>query len=249
MLYLVVLNITHGLLMTNCTEPSIAYRNRLGSLLATDLTIWLSSALAGKYFCYSGRSLLPPDEPFKLANNTLNVLYSRLPKIKNVEYLRVQGEWYYTMVSSSPYARGALSALKCLNEYEDVRALYCFLVLKGYYEKLYYGRVAVVNVPCLRNVTDPGERWAIASLAKRVTGGNLTLTLNLLYSYYAYSLYYRRSDIGFTKLLLALLSTNACTPMEVDLALLCKFGSVNWHRCYTLLTFLVRSLMSPNLTR
>jgi len=238
-LYFVVLNVTRDLLISNCTEIAMSYESRLGSVLATDLTLWLTSSLTGKPFCYKGRSLLPPKEPHKIAKAIVNLLMKKLPKVKNIEDLRIKGEWYYVMLSSTQFENNAKKALSCLKEYEDLRALYCFLELKGYYERVYEGKSAIVNVPCLFNLTDPGERWAVASLAKRVRGGNLTLALNLLYSYYAYALYYKKDDTRFVKQLLGLLVTEACSPLEVTLCVLCKlaWGS-RWHECYALTTFL-----------
>ncbi len=237
-LYFVILNVSAGLFKGNCTSLSIAYTNRLGSLLATDLSLWLLSSLTGRYFCYSGKALMPSDEPEKLSIKIVSKLMSQLPKVKNIEELRTQGEWYYTMISGTPLGPKAKGYLDCLLKYDDLRALYCFLALKGYYESFYRGMRAVVLNPCLPNVTDPGEVWASAVLSQRIRGGNLTLTINLLYSYYAYALYYKKRDLPFIKYLIGAVTNEACSPLEAALAMLCRLAKGHdWGACFTLLSF------------
>jgi len=239
LLLLAVLNVTQGTPFYECELHSVVYQMRVGSLLATDFLAWLFSSLTDKVYCYSGRILLPPNSTLRYSNATVATLFSHLPKVRNVEELRIKGEWYYVMLSSTEYSKNAEEAFSCLKKWDDLRALYCFLKLRGYYERLYAGRVAVVRNPCLAGTEDPGELWALASIAKRLRGGNQTLALNALFSYYAYVAYYNASDVEFARMLVAALTRGLCSPLEASLALLCKLATPDWRSCYALLTFLL----------
>ena len=240
LLYVIISNATAGLPLYNCTEHSITYEVRGGSLLATDLTLWLVSSLMNKTLCYKSKDLLPSNFPFQLASKIVKGLMKELPKIKNIEELRTLGEWYYTMLSSTPNSEELRNYLTCLEKYDDLRALYCFEALKGEYER-FVGRVLAVGLnPCLPRDLSFGEAYAVAAIAKRLRGGNFTLVLNFLYSLYAYGLYYNSTLAKFAKEKMTQLVLGTCSPMEVLLSSLCLLGSSRWWECYSLLSFLLR---------
>ena len=239
LLYIIISNATVGLPLYNCTEHSITYEVRGGSLLATDLTLWLVSSLMNKTLCYKGKNLLPPNFPSQLASKIVKGLMKELPEIKNIEELRALGERYYTMLSSAPNSEELRNYLMCLEKYDDLRALYCFEVLKGEYER-FVGSVLAVNPgPCLPRGLSFGEAYAAAAIAKRLRGGNFTLVLNFLYSLYAYGLYYNSTLAKFAKTKVTQLIMGTCSPMEVLLSSLCALEGGKWWECYSLLSFLL----------
>ncbi|ABU82420.1 hypothetical protein [Ignicoccus hospitalis] len=235
LLYVVIANLTAQLPVTDCGAHAISYSLREGSLLATDLTLWLLSSLTNRTLCYRSRGLLPPDYPKRLAGELVEALTARLPKVKNLLELRTYGQWYYVMVSSYPEAKGLEEFLKCLEGREDARALYCFLVLKGTYESLAKG-LRPPPAPCAPSNLNMGELYAFKTLARRLHGGNFTKTVNLLYSLYAYALYYDPPLAQLAKSLLRDLVTGRCSPAEAALAALCALKGGRWWEEYALLT-------------
>jgi len=220
----------------NCTTIGISYEERFGSLLATDLTLWLLSAGIGNYTCYRAKSLVPKETPMRLGKAFVNITYSSMPKIKNIETLRIMGKWYYIYIGEPPSLK---RVVEVLFKYDDLRAYFTFLALKYEYLKFLGKRIPLILSSCnqiVANYSDVSYKDAVAYALMTVNaplrGGNLKLVVNTIMSYMAYTMYYDKNDIPFAKRLLMSVVRGSCTPEEALLLLLCKLSGEELWLCY-----------------
>ena len=229
---------------TSCPAISITYSSRLGSLLATDLSLWLVSSVLGNYTCYKGHALLPNNFPKRLSKELIRIAYSKLPKVKNVETLRILGRWYYVYIGSPKDLKGIY---KELQKYDDIRAYFAFLILKYEYLKFLNKAPLTSLTRCnmivvkSSNVTfKDAVGYVLMTVNPPLGGGNLKLTLNMLYSYLAYSMYYDKDLVPFIKSIIASTAVGACTPMEATLLTFCELSRKRLWECYASLKWLLK---------
>ncbi len=229
---------------TNCTAISLTYSTRLGSLLATDLSLWLISSALGNYTCYKGHALLPSDFPQRLSKEVIKIAYSKLPKVKNVETLRILGNWYYVYMGTPKSLEKIYNMLK---KYDDVRAYFAFLILKYEYLKFLNEAPPISLTRCNLIVLSFSNEtfkdalgYVLMTVNAPLRGGNLKLTLNALYSYLAYSMYYDKKSVPFIKSIIASTLVGSCTPKEALILALCKLSKEELWQCYASLKWLLK---------
>ncbi len=159
-----------------------------------------------------------------------------MPKIKNVETLRIIGRWYYVYIGE-PFSLSNI--VKTLQKYDDLRAYFAFLVLKYEYLKFIEKRIPLALSPCNRFILNYSNvdfkdavGYALMNVNTPLRGGNLKFAINLVSSYLAYVLYYDRKDVPFGKKLLDMVIEGSCTPREALIALLCKLSGSDLWLCY-----------------
>jgi len=201
-----------GISLTNTSYICISFNQRSGSLLATELSLWLVKPLVERRgLCFNSTRLLDPSIPFYLSRKLTNLIVTA--NITQEESLVDQGHtrWYWEMLRYTNVSFLATKLYHCSLNKSSLLSSICGLALKGLYLKVYYHRLVTRYVdPCVLtnlrylNSSLPKDLslWVISSyLGRRFQTKRINIedVLNLLKSFYAFAVYYKTGYINIIR--------------------------------------------------
>ncbi len=219
-LILLSLNVT----LTNTSSICISYTHRAGSLLATDLSLWLIRPLIARGLCYNNTSLLEVNAPYVVARNITITILTNAKNVTKTNLDIKKLRWYVYMLQYTSYRKLVSQMWKCFTS-NNITSLVCGIVIEGIYHLFTYNVLTTRYIdPCVLGALDylntsiPKNLalWSVSKLIEfRRSSNNISISLlrEMISDAFAYFLYYNKPLLNLTRYLYTSLG-GRCNAIE-----------------------------------